>query len=266
MRWLVVSFFNLLFFLFSSCTHSDCRLVDRLNDQSYACHYRSLDSTEYFARQVLTLIAHDHACSDAHAEALNHLAFVSISRMRYDEARRRLDSIPSITDNQLELLVSYIQQMRLCQRRSNNREFYAFREQAYNSLARLHGERSLLSSRQRARLLYAESELSIVESTYFYYVGLERQSVSALRSIPSDTERDTAQWLNYLYNVGAGGIVSAKTQEEVDQKEYDYLMRCYLLAMKNHYPYFIANSWKPLPSILPFPAPVIVWCPITYLP
>ena len=58
------------------------------------------------------------------------------------------------------------------------------------------------------RLRYAETEYAIVNSTYYYYVGLEEQSIAALAAInPEEVQHDTAQWLNYLYNIGAGGII-----------------------------------------------------------
>jgi hypothetical protein len=169
-----------------------------LNDSSYDFHYRNLDSTTFYASKAYNL-ALEHNYSDGQAEALNNLAFVDIVKMHYDDALRRLDTIPEITDNQLELLVAYIQQMRLCQRQSQNREFYDCRERAQQSLRRINEERHLLSDRQIRRLIYAESELAIVNSTYYYYVGLERQSIDALESISPDIENDTAQWLNYLY-------------------------------------------------------------------
>ena len=80
--------------------------------------------------------------ADGQAEALNNLAFVCIARMHYDEAKQLLDPIPTLTDNQLELLVGYIQQMRLCQRQSRNREFYDYRELAMNALSRINEERT----------------------------------------------------------------------------------------------------------------------------
>ena len=229
--------------------------MDKLNVVSYAYHYRSLDSTEHYARKALALLAEqDNRYHSGHAEALNNLAFVSMARMNYDVAQRQLDSVPMVTDNQLELLVADIQQMRLCQRRSRNREFYDYRERAYRELRRIEEERQRLSARQQRRLLYAASELSIVESTYYYYVGLERKSAAALDDMPVELESDTAQWLNYLYNVGAGGIVDATTQEEIDQTEFDFLMRCHLLALQGGYAYFAANSLEAIAEHLAVPS------------
>ena len=239
------SWLSLLLFLFLSCTDRTAPDVDRLNAQSYDSHYRNLDSTATYARQAF-MLAKQRGYGDGQAEALNNLAFVDIATMHYDDARQHLDSIFLITDNQLELLVAYIQQMRLCQRQSLNREFYDCREHAQRALNRINEERSLLSERQLSRLVYAESELAIVTSTYYYYVGLERQSIEAIESITPDVENDTAQWLNYLYNIGAGGIITQGTQAEINQIEFDYLMRCFLVAQQNDYPYFVANSLEAL--------------------
>ena len=230
-------------FLFSACAPSHRHEVDRLNSLSYAYHYRQIDSTATFARQAFDLSEH---YSSGRAEALNNLAFVDIVRMHYDEAQQHLDQIPRFTDNQLELLVGYIQQMRLCQRMSRNRDFYDYREYAMQALERLNEDRSLLAPRQQQRLLYAESELAIVNSTYYYYVGLERQSIEALEAVPSNIEQDTAQFLNYLYNVGAGGVITTGTQAEINQAEFDHLMRCFLLAQQAGYPFFVANSLEAL--------------------
>ena len=247
--------------LYSACSSPDRQVVDKLNSLSYACHYRSLDSTEYYAREALTLVSSSdgsggiHDGADAQAEALNNLAFVSLARMQYDHAALLLDSVAMLTDNQLELLVANVQQMRLCQRRSKNREFYDYREKAQQALKRINEERTILTDRQQQRLAYAETELAIVTSTYYYYVGLAQQSIDELAVIDWVPSRDlceetdmpfTPQLLNYLYNVGAGGIITTGTQEEINQQEFDCLMRCLLLSRLYHYPYFEANAMEAL--------------------
>ena len=233
----------LILFL-SACSPSDRQAVDKLNSLSYAYHYRNIDSTEYFARQAYVISDH---YAKGKAEALNNLAFVNLVKMQYDEAEQRLDSIPEITDNQIQCLISYVQQMRLCQRRSNNREFHEYRELADRTLRRINEERETLSNQDMCSLLYAETEYSIVNSTYYYYVGLERQSVQALEQIdPNEIQRDTAQYLNYLYNIGAGGIITEGTQQDINQEEFDHLMRCFLLARRADEPYFAAQALEAL--------------------
>lgn len=226
-----------------SCTDSGCEQADVLNDAAYAWHYRDIDSVEACSRQAF-MVSSRYATG--RAEALNNLAFVSLVRMNYDLARRQLDSIPLITDNQIELLVAYVQQMRLCQRRSANRDFYDYREQALQCLQRIDEDRGALDERQLRRLCYAETEMAIVTSTYYYYVGLERQSSETMLAVTNLVVEDTAQLMNYLYNVGAGGIIIGDTQSEVNQLEFDHLMRCYLMARRTGSAFFVANALEAL--------------------
>ena len=218
--------------------------MDKLNSLSYTYHYRDIDSTEYYAKQALQAsLSYD----DGRAEALNGLAFVAMVRMDYHRADSLLVEAARQTDNQLELLVTYVQQMRLCQRRSKNREFYEYREKAVQAQKRINEERNQLTSRQLSRLRYAESEMAIVTSTYYYYVGLERQSVEALLQLDIDEVRhDTAQYLNYLYNVGAGGILTDGTPEDIHAEEVNYLNRCLSIAQRYHFTYFVAQALEGL--------------------
>jgi len=230
--------------LFSACSRLEREAVDKLNNLSYAFHYRNIDSTRHFAQQAFDLSGHYPA---GRAEALNNLAFVHIARMEYDEAEKLLTEVIETSDNQVELFIAYVQQMRLCQRRSRNREFHEFRELAGRSMNRINEDIETLPQRDTRRLLYAETEYAIVNSTYYYYVGLERQSIEALYAIDAnEVQRDTAQYLNYLYNIGAGGIITEGTQQEINQQEFDHLMRCFLLARRADYPYFAANALEAL--------------------
>ena len=222
--------------LLSACSSSDRQAEDRLNAISYAYHYRNLDSVEVNA-----------AAARGSAEGLNNLAFVRMVKMDYQAAGQYLSQIPVITDNQIELLVCYVQQMRLCQRQSRNKDFHDFRERALRCMRRIDEERDLLTEPQQQRLRYAETEFAIVNSTYYYYVGLERQSIEALMTIdPNEVRRDTAQYLNYLYNIGAGGIITEGSPEDIYQEEMDVLSRCLAIAQRFHYPYFEAQAKEAL--------------------
>ena len=163
--YFTLSFSGLLVFSLFSCTHANKQAVDELNDLSYAYHYRNLDSTYSYAQRAFLL---SQGYRDGKAEALNNLAFVSLLRMDYDKAKLQLDSVSMLTDNQIEVLISDVMQMRLCQRRSHNREFYDYRADAEKTLRRINEERLSLTPRQTARLIFAESELAIVTSAYYY--------------------------------------------------------------------------------------------------
>ena len=108
-----------------------------MNDLSYACHYRNLDSTRIYANRALALAK---AYDDGQAEALNNLACYHIAKMQYRKASNELKQVAQITDNQIELLVADIQQMRLCQRESRNKEFYDYFADANRFLRRINQE------------------------------------------------------------------------------------------------------------------------------
>lgn len=233
---------TLSLFFFSACTPEHKDEVDRLNKQSYAFHYRDLDSTENYALKALRLSA-DY--SDGCAEAYNNLAFVNIARMNYERAYLYIDSVTLATDNQLELLIADVQGMRLCQRMSRNKEFYDYSERAKARIKRVEEEKHTLPPRLAQRYIYAKSEYGIVRSTYYYYVGLTEQSVSALDSIPkTELKSDTAQYLNFLYQVGSGGIVSGASPYEICLEEFERLFECYLLSVRHGYKYWEANSMQ----------------------
>ena len=230
-------------FLLSACQSEYKTQVDRLNDISYSYHYRNLDSTKHYAEKALNL---SQNYDNGHAEALNNLAFVSIARMHYDNAYKLLNTTLKTTDNQIELLVADVQFMRLCQRQSRNKDFYIYRESAIHRLRRIKEEQSTLTLRQQKRLTYAKSEFDIVNSTYFYYIGLRKQAIEALNNIDpyGAIQQDTAQLLSYYYNIGSGGMISSGTGKEIIQKEFDYLMKSYLLSRQHNYPYWEANSMQ----------------------
>ena len=236
--------FILITIILSACSHTYRHEVDKLNEQSYAYHYRNIDSTEVLARRAYELAG---GYAAGRAEALNNMAFVNIVRMRYNHAETQLNEAVDITDNKLQQLIAYIQQMRLCQRRSRNREFHEYREMANRTLSRINEERDELNDRDLKQLLYAETEYAIVNSTYYYYVGLEQQSIDALAAIDDkEIERDSAQYLNYLYNIGAGGILTQGSQQDINQQEFDHLMRCFLMARKGGYSFFAGQALEAL--------------------
>lgn len=231
---------SLLFF--SACSFDNKNTeVDKLNDMSYAYHYKNLDSTYYYANKALSLSKHYSA---GRAEAYNNLAFFYISKMQYEKAYSFLDSVNLVTDNQIELLIADIQRMRLCQRTSQNKKFYDYREQAMTRLHRINEESHFLSDRLADRMVYAKSEFSIVSSTYYYYLGLGIQAKKAILQVDSVTEiqNDTAQYLNYLYQLGSGGLIDGKTKYDVAQKEFEQLLKCYFYAKQGDFVYWEANS------------------------
>ena len=224
-----------------ACSRTNVRIVDRWNAMAYDYHYKNLDSTLYYAQKAAS---EARRYDGGMAEAYNHKAFVSIARMQYEKAARQLDTVQTVTDNQVELLIADIQHMRLCQRQSHNKDFYTYRGSALARLKRISEEENMLNMHQKARMVYAKTEFDIVTSTYYYYVGLEQPSIEAIGNIQpyGEIQQDQAQLLNYLYNIGAGGILTQGTQDEVALDEMDYLIRCYFTAIEGGYVFWEANS------------------------
>lgn len=228
-------------------------MVDKLNQKAYWYHYKNLDSTYTYAKRALELSSN---YDEGKAEAFNHLAFVNIAKMKYREAYALLDTIKTLTDSQIELLIADVQCMRLCQRQSRNKDFYYYQDRALKRIKRIDEELNELNSHQLARMIFARSEYCIVSSTYYYYVGLMKQSIEALHDIRPDGElqRDTAQLLAYWYNMGTGGLDTQQSKVQTNQVEFEYLMRCLFLAVQANYPYWEANSMQAISEHLLTPA------------
>lgn len=87
-------------------------------------------------------------------------------------------------------------------------------------LRRIREEVNSMPLRESKRVIYAKSEFSIVAATYFYYVGLDEPMFQELNRLdPDELEQDSAQYLNYLYNIGSGGAIVKGTENEINQAE-----------------------------------------------
>ncbi len=236
-------------FVCFACSRQSPSIVDKLNTDSYAFHYKNLDSTYNNARKAFSL-SNDYPSGKA--EAMNNIAFVNIAKMNFSLAAKQLDSIYKLTDNQLELLIADVQYMRLCQRKAQNKDFYDYKLRAQQRIRRIKEEEGTLSPREAKRLLYGETEYSFVLSTYYYYVGLDSLATDAIMQITTDglLQKDTAQYLNYLYQCGTGGIISANSPAETLQKEYDKLLECYLMSKRMNFKFWEANSMQAISELL----------------
>ena len=240
--------------LLSACSPSHDEEVDKLNTSAYAERYRNLGRTQALAQKALSL-ARKRGYDSGEAEALNTLAFVDIAHMNYQRADSLLQSVSKATNNEVELLISDIQLMRLCQRQSRNKDFYDFRERAQRRLKRIEEEQGELNPHEQKRMIYAFSEYHIVLATYLYYMGLTSESYDALYQIDPQgvINTDTAQLLNYYYNIGSGGVLRDGNPDEIAQHEIEYLLNCFFLAVNANYPYWEANSLQSISEHLADP-------------
>lgn len=185
--------------LYSSCgqNHGRHAETDRMNDKAYAFRYRNIDSTVTYGKRAMQTAGNDY--TTGRAEALNHLAFADIKRLKFNQARRMLDTAIAITDNQIELLTAYVQKMRIDRLTSENRGFYANREKADACLRRINEEKDMLTDRQQRRRIFAESEYHIVCAEYYVMLGQTERAQKQLQNINpyGEIRQDTAQYLNY---------------------------------------------------------------------
>ena len=142
-------FYFSLLFLLTGC-NSSSKEADNLNSQAYDKHYRNICLSEELANRAYHISG---KYSDGRAEALNNLAFASITKMNYDSASIQLEEVFNTTSNQVELLIADVQYMRLCQRMSRNREFYEYRERTTERIRRISEEKEKLSDRDVLRFI-----------------------------------------------------------------------------------------------------------------
>lgn len=227
--------------LFAACA-SDAteRKATASNDAAYRLRYADMERSLRASDDALRV---SEGGGDAWAEALNNKAYAAYQQMRFEQALHLIGRIYRGSSNQLELLCADVLRMKVMQRIGQGKAFFDSRLRAQSRLRRILSEKASLSPRQQRRLLYAQSELHIVASTYYYYLGqdsLSRQEIDAAADC-IDLEADTAQWLYYHYMLGSGGLVDG-SPEEVTLAEFDHLFSVYTLAKANGIRYFQANA------------------------
>lgn len=219
-------------------------LVDDLNLKSYNLRYTDVDSSLFYAREALKFSEH---YPDGKAEALNNIAYVAYQQMRFDLGKHLLEHNYQSSRNQLELLCSDVIAMKIAQRLGDGKLFFDKRLRALRRIKRIEEAKAMLTDHQLQRFLYAETELHIVSSTYYFYLGQDSASVAEMMEIGKDLklENDITQWLYCQYMMGSGGMVSG-TDEDIRLQEFDYLFRTFTISKANRILYFEANALQSL--------------------
>ena len=220
----------------------------RENDLAYRLRYSDISASLQAAQKAYTCSSGN---SDDKAEALNNMAYVAYQQMRYDQSLHLLQHVYGFSRNQLELLCADVLTMKVMQRIGRGKSFFDARLRAQKRLSRILSEEDNLTERQNRRLHYALTELHIVASTYYYYLGQDSAAISEIQEAAQyvNLETDTTQWLYYHYMLGSGGLVDG-TPEEVTITEFNHLFRVYTLAKANHFTYFEANALQSLSAIV----------------
>ena len=247
MKAKIILFTAIIAFIACSSVDENSNAV-RENDLAYRLRYSDISASLQAAQKAYT---YSSGNSDDKAEALNNMAYVAYQQMRYDQSLHLLQHVYGFSRNQLELLCADVLTMKVMQRIGRGKSFFDARLRAQKRLSRILSEEDNLTERQNRRLHYALTELHIVASTYYYYLGQDSAAISEIQEAAQyvNLETDTTQWLYYHYMLGSGGLVDG-TPEEVTITEFNHLFRVYTLAKANHFTYFEANALQSLSAIV----------------
>ena len=251
MRKRTIYIIILISLVFLSCRRYDTSVPDSLNRRAYVLRYTDVDSSLKYANRAYELSAN---YPDGKAEAISHIAFAHYQQMRYTEAQRLLKGIDSLTNNQVELLCADIMRMKITQRTSEFHTFYRAWHNAERRLKRIEEEEHLLSSHLLTRLQYARTEMHIIAATFYFY----SHNLPAARAQIKNAEeylhvpRDTSQWVNYMYMLAVGGILTGDSTS-VRIQEFDHLMHIITIAKRSKNKYFHANALQSLSLMVETP-------------
>ena len=222
--------------------------ADSCNERSYQLRYVDIDSAAYFADEALR---HSSHYTSGREEAEVNKAFVAYQQMDFDRALQMLSHVTRRSRNQFLQLSAHVLTMKIAQRVGDGELFFAQRNAALRILQRVSEDSEAISDHNLALLDYARSELHIVSSTYYYYLGLTDAAVREI-NVAGECVRETndmSQRLNYSYMLGSGGLIQGEP-EEVALQEFGHLFRAYTLASGRGVTYFEANTLQALASLL----------------
>lgn len=225
--------------------------IDSLNRVSYNLRYKNLILSSGAANRAFNLAKDISYGKDV---SLNNMGFCAFMRMDFEQSMILFKKVVEISDNELECLVADIGLMKICQRISSNKEFYDYRNRAMKRIRRILQDGMVLEdSSFRDRFNYALSEFHIVSGVYFYYLQQDKESMAEIDAVDVSTiENDTAQWLNYMYMRGSGGMYTASSKEELILGEFGFLVKCLTVAEEGGYVYFQANALQAMAETLNF--------------
>lgn len=232
-----------------SCTHQQARQeAGHSNAQAFWWRYRNIDSSLTCARKALHQAPQGTA---ERAEAYCNLAYIAYQQMSYEKSTHLIGEAYHCTSDQIELLRADVLAMKVAQKTGDGYAFFSHRNHALHRISRIKEEREELTLGQLRMFHYALTELHIVSSTYYYYLGQDSAARAEIHSIDSEVslERDTTQWIYYHYMLGSGGLITGKAAD-VTLEEFHHLLGAYTTARSTGCTYFQANSLQALASML----------------
>ena len=189
-----------------------------LNEKAISYLWNNLDTAHQYAQFALE-VSRRH--SDERAKAVNTLARIAFMRMDFTQAWELYSSVPSITGNMLEVVASQIGLMRICQRTSDNVQFYEYRNEILLNLRALHEESAVLDDAQLSRMLSLERSFRMESARYWFELEQPAQAGREMSYVVADNllRDDHDRFLTYTYMRGLGiGIEPMSLDEQVSQR------------------------------------------------
>lgn len=224
--------------------------ADSLCHRAYTYRYRDLDSAYQFALAALKTNEGDEVSV---ARATNELAFVAWMRLDFEQAGRLYDKVYQLTNHPIEQLIADVGWMKICQRKSANKEFYDYHNRALKRLTALtQNKHRYTEGFEQERLRYAVSDFHIVTAIYHYYLQQHEDALAAIENQADNAclQADTAQWLYYHYIKAAASLCTVRTVHDCKLREFDELYAVYLIASREGYLYFSANALQGMANLM----------------
>ena len=222
--------------------------VDSINTRAYVLRYADIDSVEQLAQKAFTL---SPAYPDGRNEARCNLAFARYQQMDFDGVDSILQRVRDDSSTPLLLLCADVLEMKTSQRTGNGEQFFRAKSQAEGRIEEIAKKESALTPHEVALWVYAQSEYHIITSTYYFYQEQNDEAREELDEVLPCLRQhvDTAQWVNYNYMLGPGGLVEGRDVDDITLQEFDYLFRAYNTSRRNGLRYFEANSLQALATM-----------------
>lgn len=140
-----------------------------------------------------------------------------------------------------DVLSNEINQMHICQRKADNKEFFLHKYRADKLLKKYDKHSGELSDKKQIKLTQARSRYSFVLTDYLLQVGNRKEATLVMDALASNStlniSTDTLLWLNYLCHQAEVNLWSYNIEKNRNSilKGYDCLIQGYILASRRGY-------------------------------
>ena len=240
-------FICLIFLILTACvacqnlSDEEKGAIDQLNDKAYKAYYVKADSVVYYAEKALAIHEKSYGYNDGRDEALCHIGFARYMTMDYDSASVCLKNVLDYSTNELYRLVADVIMMKICQRRSVNKAFYDYYNDALQKMERIRPEVSSMNERQTRIWNFAVSEFHLTLYVYYYYLRQEEDGDAEMKFITDNyhiVEDDAQQRLMFFFLFGNAKNVDNRLTEDNTSN----LLEAATEAKANNLNYILAKS------------------------